>query len=171
MPDAFRASRRAGRIEHVRPGRLVGDRRRRELRAGFLEILIIGNGAAHRELALDLLRHVTVFQQLLGRGRNRRGGEQHPRAAIRDDIGDLACGQAGGDAGVVEPCPLRRPADLVEARVIVHEDRDGVARLQARIPEEMRKLVGALVELLEADAFARRRHDVGGLVGRGAHMG
>ena len=55
---------------------------------------------------------------------------------------------------------------LEVARVVVHQHCDVVAESQSRVPEQLRALIRAVVELLVGDGLARRRHDHGGLVGR-----
>ncbi len=153
------------------PSSLIGDRRCRKRRPHFLEILVAGDRAADRELSLDPRKEMIVGQQLLCDLGHCRRCEEDARIAVVGDIGDFARRKTRGNAGVVEPCPLRRPADLVEARIVVHEDGDGIARLQARIAEEMRQLVRSLLEFPVSHALARPRHDVGGFVGVGFRMG
>ena len=84
---------RSGRIEHVGTGRFVGNRRGRKLRAGFLEILIAGNGAFDGKLPLDTRGHVPVLQQLFCNLREGCRGKEQTRVTVVDDIGDFARGK------------------------------------------------------------------------------
>ena len=60
---------------------------------------------------------------------------------------------------------LGGPADLEEPGIVLQEQRDMVAGLQAERAEELRDAVGLPVELAIGDRLAAAGHDVGGLVG------
>jgi len=176
MPDALGPARGARGIEHVGAGGFVGDGRRGEGVAGGLVSLVAHDVAADAIAALDL-RDELFGDELGGDRLQRLRGKEDARAAIADDIGDFARRQARGNAGVIEAGALRGPADLEVADVVVHEDRDGVAGLQARVAKEMGELVRTLVELLERHGLAGRGHDVGRFrrrllrVNKGMHQG
>jgi len=61
---------------------------------------------------------------------------------------------------------LRGPADLQEVDIVLHEDRDAVACLQAKLAEQLRALVRALLQFAITHARARLGDDDRGLVGR-----
>ena len=146
-------------------GRLVGDRSRGKARDRVLP------GVVARDRAID---HVAMRRALhqwhqLGRllGQRLRGYEQ-PGAAIGHDIVDLGGGEARADRRVDQARALGTPADLEEARIVLEEDRDMVAGLEAERAEELRDAVGLLVELAIGHRLATAGHDVGGLVGMSA---
>ncbi len=90
-------------------------------------------------------------------------GDQDPRLAVGEDVGELARGEVGIDAGVVEPCALAGAAGLEVAAVVLHEDRIVVEPLQAALAEQMRQAVVARLQLAIGHDLAGPGHDEGGL--------
>jgi len=86
-------------------------------------------------------------------------GDQHPRGAVVDDVGELVRGQVGIDAGVVQPRALAGPAALEVAAVVLHEYRVVVQALQAVGAQQVREAVGARLVLGVGHRLAAARHD------------
>jgi hypothetical protein len=55
--------------------------------------------------------------------------------AVLHDVVDLAGGELGRNAGVVEAAALRRPGDLEVAGMVIQKERDHVARPQSERSE------------------------------------
>ena len=153
----------AGGIEHVGTGRLVGDRRGRQLAQRLFQAGVgRGRPADHVQLhARDQGRQFVRQRRQGGRG------DQDLGPAILDDVGDLGRRQLGRDTGVVEPGPLGRPGDLEVAGIVLHHQGDDVAWPQAQRAEEVRALVRSLVELAIGHRLAGAGHHIGGAVGSG----
>ena len=162
---ALGPSRRSRRIEHVVAGRLVGDRSRGKARDRVLPGVVARDRAVDHETVRGTLHQRRQLGGLVGK--ILRGDEQ-PGAAVGHDIVDLGGGEARADRGVDQARALRAPADLEEARIVLEEDRDMVAGLEAQRAEELRDAVGLLVELAIGHRLAAAGHDVGRLVGIGA---
>jgi hypothetical protein len=92
-------------------------------------------------------------------------GDQRLGIGVLDDVLDLAGRQPRGNRGEIEPGALRRPADLVIAGVVLHEDADAVAGLETERAKELRALVRTVFEFAKGDGLPRRGHDDGRLVG------
>jgi hypothetical protein len=110
--------------------------------------------------------------------RHQRGGnlsasfahDQHAAVAIADDVRRLGRGQLRRQAGAVDAGAFGRPHHLQIARGIVHQYRDALAALQPERAEQVRTPVRPFVQVAIRHRLARRRHDVGGLVGRRQRM-
>ena len=81
-------------------------------------------------------------------------GDEDARLAVGEDVGELARGQVGIDAGVIEAGPLAGAAGFQIAAVVLHEDRIVVEPLQAAVAKQMRQPVGARVQLAIGDGLA-----------------
>jgi hypothetical protein len=165
--DALRPSRGAGRIEHVVTRNLADDRRGR-LRDCFL---VVGT-----ETGLRFVHHVEQWparlanqaSDLLGAFRRR---DEYLGTAVLHDVIDLVRREVAADRGVIEPAPLRGPADLHEGEPVFHQQCNVIAGVQPQRTKQMRALVRKLVELAIGDRLARARHLVGDLVGMRAGVG
>ncbi len=144
----------ARRIEHVVAGGLVGDRRRGKARDRFFPRVVA------RDRAVD---HVALFdapqerRQLGGRGGEVVRGDEQPGAAVGHDVVDLGRREPRADGGVDQARALGAPADLEEPRIVLQEQRDVVAGLEAERAEKLRDAVGLLVELPVGHRLARCR--------------
>ena len=63
------------------------------------------------------------------------GGDENPRLAVVDDVGQLAGRQIGIYTSVVEPGSFARAAGFEVAAVVLHKDRIVVQALEAAGPE------------------------------------
>ena len=99
-----------------------------------------------------------------------RRGDDDPRAAVLDDVGDLVLGEVAADRGVIQPAALRRPADFHERQPVLEQERHVIAGLQAECAEQMRALVRQFVELAIGDRLAAAGHLIGDLVRLGPRM-
>ena len=95
----------------------------------------------------------------------RVGDDEHLRVAVVEDVRGFVGGEVVVDGRVEEPGALRGPAELEVLGPVLHQDRDVVAEAQPRVPEQLRELVGAVVQLPVRDRVAGAGHDVRDLVG------
>jgi len=159
--DPLGAACGARRIEHVRAGGLVGDRGGGHLVPGGFKALEGGPRLAdHVEFHIG-----HEFGQFIGHWADAGRGDQHLRLTVMHDVFDLAGAELGRDAGEIEARPLGRPGDLEIAGIVVHHQGDDVADLQAKGPEELGALVGAVIQLGVGDRLAGPGHDIGGAIG------
>ncbi len=159
--------RSAGGIEHVPPGGLVRDSRRRLRISRGLPGGMARQHAVHRVARAN---RGAADQQFGGSRGEARRDDQHLGPAVGEDVLGLLCRKARAHRGEKEARALRREADLEVAGVVVHHQRDRVAALQAEAAEKVRALVGAGLELPVGHGLAGARHDVSGLVGRGERV-
>ena len=106
--------------------------------------------------------HVAVAderQHLRCRFGDSRRGNQHPSAAVVDDVGGFVRGQVPVDRREVQAAAHRGPVRVEVADVVVGEDRHVVARAQAGGPHELRELAAARFELAEGPDPAVAGHD------------
>ena len=166
--DAFRAARRAGRVQHRRAQPFVGNRRSGVGRCGAGEVdeppvvhCLSVVAAVDDEAALHprATRHRFPCHRQLG-----GGGDQQARFAVVDDIGQFFGGQVRVDARVVEARPLAGSVAFDVAVVVLHEDRVVVEPPQAFGPQQVGQAVGARLELGIGHRLARAGHDEGGPV-------
>ena len=165
--DALRAAGRAGRVEHVgagdplveRVGRLRGD--------GGLVALVAVDRAVEHQAQLDAGRVGDDLGGLVGLVLR---GDEDLRLAVVDDVLELAALQPRRHAGVDRAGVVAAPHHLEVAVVVLHAERDVVARLHPGRPEQMAEAVGRRVEFGEGLGEAGTAHDEGGLVGVAREM-
>ena len=87
------------------------------------------------------------------------GGEDRLRHAVVHDVGGVVGRQVAVHSREVEAGAERGPHHLHEGEVVLHQDSDVVAARQAFGLQELRDLVGAVVELAVADRSARLGDD------------
>ena len=160
-------ARGAGRVEHVGPGDAVGERFGGLTGDGVLVRLVALDDPVEHEPQLDVGRLRKDLSRLLGLG---AGGDEGAGRAVVDDVGQLGVGQSGRASGVHEPGVVAAPDHLEVAGMVLHADRDVVARAQAGGVEELAQPVGPGVELGVGRHGAGLTHDHGGLVGCGRGM-
>jgi hypothetical protein len=118
-----------------------------------------------------VIHHVAVLQP--GHGLHQRlhhltpadGGDEHPRLAVVDDVLHLRLLQAVADGRVVQAGTLCRPADLKEPGMVLEQDGDVIAALEAQPAKQLSALVGGAFEFGVGDGLAGLGHHVGDLVG------
>ncbi|MEY9220264.1 hypothetical protein ABH974_000687 [Bradyrhizobium ottawaense] len=160
--NAFRPSRRAGRIEHGGAEPLIRDRCCRHIRGDVRksdDALALA-GAVGDDAELDV---GAGLDRLAGDVELRHRGDQDLGLAVDQQIGELARRQERVDAGVVQPGAFAGAAGLQIARIVLHEDRVVVEPLQAVLAEQVGQPVAARIELAIGDGLACGRHDEGGL--------
>ena len=141
---SLRASGGAGRVQHVLTLDTGSDRLHRLSGQEILERLVTIDMAANAQSELDcrhLISQLGRLCRLVGRRQVGAG------ATIRDDVGDLWCGQAGADGGVHEAGVMRTPHDRQELQPILQAERNMIARLETRRMEQVGKSAGEVVEL------------------------
>ena len=160
--DALRPPGGARGIEHVAPGALVGEARRRLRGQRVFPGFVPDQHTAHR-VAMPQGR--VPAEQRGGLAGEAGGDDEQLCAAVADDVLGFRRRQARAHGGEEQPGALRRPENLEIACVVVEQQRDRVAALEAEAAEQLRALVGARFELAVGHDLARVRHSVGGLFG------
>ena len=155
--DAFGPSRRARRIEHPRAFELFRERLGRIAVARHLvRVVAVDRMVADDEPHLGV-RHLV---EQLNRDRGERvADDEYLRVAIVDDVRGLVTVEVPVDARVEEPGPLRGPTHLEELRAVLHQHRDVIAEPQPGIPEQLRQLIRAVVQLPVRKHRPGRAHD------------
>jgi hypothetical protein len=129
---AFGPAGGAGRVEHVVAGGLVVDRCRGKARDRFLPGGVSRDGAVDHVAVRHALHEGRQLGSLVGQILRR---DEELRAAVADDVVDLRGGQPRTDGGVDQARALSTPADLEEPRVVLQEQRNMVAGLEAERPK------------------------------------
>jgi hypothetical protein len=133
---------------------------------------VLGNGVLVRLPAVDhAVDHEPALdaRRRVGRHLRRHRSEtlarhEDARLAVVDDVFDLRGGEVRVDRRAVHARALRRPGDLHETLLVLHEDRHAVTGREATRAEELREPVGALVELAVRDDRAGTAHDDRGVL-------
>ena len=134
--DALRPAGRARRVEHERALALVVEWARRVLGDGRL----VGRPA--RQVAIDHepgrdLAEVRV--EAGGDGAQRRRGDDRLGVAVGEDVAGFSGLQVPVDRGAVQACSRGRPEDLEVPGVVLEQDGEVVAGLEAGGPQELRE--------------------------------
>ena len=166
--DALRAAGGARAVEHVGAGDPVRQRLRRRLLDRGLVAVVAVDGAVDHEPQLDVGHLDTELGGLIGLvGR----GDEDLRSAIVDDVRHLLGGEATAHRRVDQAGVVGAPANGQESRMVLHAEGDVVAHLESPIAKDVREPVRLRVEFAIRDAFARGRHDDGGVIGTAGGVG
>ena len=155
---AFRPPRRSRRVQDSRS----------------LELLLEGDGgkavprALVRLIAVDHLRRIADHQPHLDARHlvdelrrdipQRVARDEHLRVAVVENVSNLVRIEMRVDASKEKPRPLRRPARLEELRAVLHQNRNMIPKPQPRIKEQLRDLIGPIIELAVGNHLPRARH-------------
>src|SRR5271155_5170493 len=163
MLDALGLACCARRVKHRGAFGFIGDRSRWLRADRILPRIVIRDRAVHH-VALDAARNQIGRFHLARDVGHRMRGDKNFRAGVIYDVGDFLRRQARADRCVIESGPLRRPENLVIARMILGEQCDCVAGLESKRTQQIRGTIRLIVELAIGDDLAGRRPDVSGLV-------
>ena len=153
--------------EHREAFSLVSDRSHRHRRDGVLKRLVTFDDAVdhgeQRHVGRQGSQRRCEFSLFLRR-------EECLGPAVIDDVLRFTESQPAGDGREAQPGALSRPADAEVPRVVLHQQRDGVALLDTCGSHEMGDAVRIILHLTVRDRLAGAGHDVRGLVGSGCGM-
>ncbi len=158
VPHAFRSPRGPRRIQHPRPLELLVEWKSRIPVARLVVRLVTGNGILADHQANLHPRH--LVDELRGDIVKRVADDEHLRVAIVEDVRDLVRVEVRVDAGEIQPGSLRGPARLEVLDPVLHQHRDVIAEAQPRVPEQLRELIGTIVQLRVGDNFSASCHHV-----------
>ena len=158
---------RAGRVQHVGAGDPVFEGLGRLLGDGGLVALVAVDHAVEHQPQLDRRRVGHDLGGLVGLVLR---GDEDARLAVVDDVLEFAALQPRRRARVDEAGVVAAPHDLEIPVVVLHADRDVIARFEAGRPQEAAQPVRGGVEFGEGLRESGAAHDEGRFVGVGSEM-
>ncbi len=158
--DAFGSAGGSGAVEHQRAFYLIRYGRTRLRCYGCFPTVFVVVWAANDKAGGELRAGIEVFCTF----KFFYGAYEHFGIAIIDNVRHFRRGEPRTDTGVVQPRPLRSPADLQEMLVVLHAQGDVVAGFQPQRTKQLCALDRFVVQLPEGHDSARVSHDVSGLV-------
>ena len=148
---------RPRRIQHARAFELLFQRRGRIARERGFVVVVALDRSADREADL----HVGHLAGELDRELTKLGADHDClRVAVVDDVRDFVGGEVRVDACVEEARALRGPARFEVLDAVLHHDCDVVAETEPCVPEELRELIRAVIQLAVGARLTGARHDV-----------
>ena len=149
--DALRPAGGAGAVQHHPSCRLLRQGLGRVVRDGFLEVPVAVDRAVEHQPG------VAAGREPVETARHLRPGtrcNEHLRLGVFEDVARFFIGQVAVDRRQIQARPKGGPDDIEPGEVVLGEDRNMVAPPQADVEQELRQLVGPVVQFTIGPAGA-----------------